>query len=490
MTFSPRTPSTCRGLWSPAASTLRETPLVSWAELAEAQTRQCLSPSPRKASGAQALRTPQPRAAWSYIASPSIDEDGPLGSPDLGGAVSGSAQAAGDDLDWHLPSQPMEALFPFGPGPGFPWQGPAHDPAASPGSPGAECGSPFQLHSRLPSPPPFGLGTSPGDCSPVKRRQQELLAGDDDPDLGRFRRDFGEIEALARGEFSTVYRAKHKTDGQTYAVKVSSVPSSRRAPPREVLALATTATAAVASPHLIRYFSAWREDEKMHIQLELCATTLRQELVSRASAPEPRLGCDALAGVLRQAASGLAALHGMGLAHLDVKPENILGDGQGLWKVGDLGLATPLAGTAPVPEGDCRYLAWEVLQGSFVDLAKADSFSLALVCYEAATNPRPLPQNGEDWQALREGRMAAGELQYLPGELAEALLRAARRAPGERPSCGELAEGKVGSTQLTSELEALRQELEKARQAAESSRALAEEYRSQLVQFGIASSGG
>ena len=58
-----------------------------------------------------------------------------------------------------------------------------------------------------------------------------------------------------------------------------------------------------------------------------------------------------------QIAQALASLHGQGLAHMDVKPDNIVMGDDGLYKLGDFGLACCLAGTSPdvtFSEGDCR----------------------------------------------------------------------------------------------------------------------------------------
>lgn len=134
-------------------------------------------------------------------------------------------------------------------------------------------------------------------------------------------------------------------------------------------------------------------------------------------------------------------LHGRGYVHLDVKPDNILVS-KGSYKIADLGLAAAALGSGcdDIAEGDCRYLAREVLRGDFTNLPKADVFSLGLVCYELAASPAPMPCNGEDWHRLREGRFDASPLEQFSEGLRELLCRSLHPTPAQRPPCEEITQ--------------------------------------------------
>ena len=60
-----------------------------------------------------------------------------------------------------------------------------------------------------------------------------------------------------------------------------------------------------------------------------------------------------------------------------------------------------------IPEGDCRYLAKELLsrdlQSLVPDLKKSDIFSLGITAYELITLEE-LTTNGEEWRDLRDGK--------------------------------------------------------------------------------------
>lgn len=248
---------------------------------------------------------------------------------------------------------------------------------------------------------------------------------------------------IGKGQFSTVYQARNRTDWHTYAVKKTTRISggNQEERLREVFALASVAVETAACPYIVRYFSSWLEDSSLHIQTELCECSLRDCLAKRrvGESKDPRFGEKDLTQVMQHVSSGLAVLHSGGFVHLDIKPDNILLS-RGNYKVADLGLAVAAMGSGcdDISEGDCRYLAKEVLRGDLTDLPKADVFSLGLLCYELATNPKGLPLNGVEWHRLREGHLEAP--MDLPDPLVALLHRMVHLPPAERPTCEQICQ--------------------------------------------------
>ncbi|KAJ9530963.1 hypothetical protein QJQ45_028750 [Haematococcus lacustris] len=112
-----------------------------------------------------------------------------------------------------------------------------------------------------------------------------------------------------------------------------------------------------------------------------------------------------LLDIMHQMVSALKHCHDLGLAHLDVKPDNIYraqpqvpsaagASGTATYKLGDFGLATAKNAKGPMLEGDVRYLAPELLAGkdNEAGLDKADMFALGATLYELATGS-PLPSD-------------------------------------------------------------------------------------------------
>ncbi|PKN56762.1 MAG: hypothetical protein CVU56_14345, partial [Deltaproteobacteria bacterium HGW-Deltaproteobacteria-14] len=112
--------------------------------------------------------------------------------------------------------------------------------------------------------------------------------------------------------------------------------------------------------------------------------------------------------VFEQVLRALAYLHALGVAHLDLKPENVLvsrGDDGPLARVLDFGIARRIGDQVTAVRGSYSYVAPERLAGRGFD-QRADLYALGVMMAEVATGQPPPPE------ALR-------------GELADAVARRA-----------------------------------------------------------------
>jgi serine/threonine protein kinase len=184
-------------------------------------------------------------------------------------------------------------------------------------------------------------------------------------------------------------------------------------------------------PNIVRYFNSWIEDDRIHIVMELCVRSLRQ--VKREAKSQRKMrqrdpakfqdeGVDQFTDrgyvaewyirkVMRDCLLGLKELHDNDIVHLDIKPENVLEGKSGKYKLADLGMArflTKITEVVDIPEGDCRYIAKELLSRETMtnlpDLKMCDVFSLGITAYELLTLEK-LEKNGAEWRDLREGHV-------------------------------------------------------------------------------------
>eukprot|EP00667_Euglena_gracilis_P009305 EG_transcript_9441 len=225
------------------------------------------------------------------------------------------------------------------------------------------------------------------------------------PPPSKYETQFIELDHIGGGSFGTVYRVISRLDGQTSAIKqVSSKrPMAHRL--REVAALQRCA----GHPGVMRLHSHWTEGNTLFLQLECFEGG---SIVQQFPVGSDHWTEWTLTRLLHQTAETLAAVHAEGLAHLDVKAENIYCRSQPgadeQFVLGDFGLACDVQACQQEDsvhqndgEGDSRYLCRHLLN-SVAYLTEADVFSLGATIYELARGT-PLPTSGEEWHQIRSG---------------------------------------------------------------------------------------
>lgn len=142
-----------------------------------------------------------------------------------------------------------------------------------------------------------------------------------------------------------------------------------------------------------------------------------------------------------QAARGLEHAHRRGLVHRDVKPANLLFDGDGRLVVADFGLARAIAEasvTEPVGTvlGTARYTSPEQAGGRRLD-GRSDVYSLALVLVEAVTGR--VPFSADTTMATLMARVDADLVAPVEmGALGPVIEHAARLDPADRMDAAQL----------------------------------------------------
>ncbi|XP_023179112.2 wee1-like protein kinase [Drosophila hydei] len=276
-----------------------------------------------------------------------------------------------------------------------------------------------------------------------------------DTNISRFKREFMQVSVIGVGEFGVVFQCVNRLDGCIYAIKKSKKPVAGSS--FEKRALNEVWAHAVLGKHdnVVRYYSAWAEDDHMLIQNEFCdGGSLHARIQDHC------LGESELKILLMHVIEGLRYIHSNDLVHMDIKPENIFStmnptalkaqqhvskDDDGMdsvyeelrssenlvtYKIGDLGHVTSVK-EPYVEEGDCRYLPKEILQEDYSNLFKADIFSLGITLFEVAGGG-PLPKNGPEWHKLRNGEVPA--IPALSKDFNELIAQMMHPEPNERPS--------------------------------------------------------
>src|SRR5206468_5570290 len=141
-----------------------------------------------------------------------------------------------------------------------------------------------------------------------------------------------------------------------------------------------------------------------------------------------------------QIARGLAFAHANGYVHRDVKPQNVLLNGDGEAKVTDFGIARSLDVKHGVTQtgtvlGTSDYIAPEQAQGQQVD-EHTDVYSLGIVLYELLTGE--VPFSGDNFVAVAMQHIndppppVSTKRPDVPARLDAAVARALAKQPEDR----------------------------------------------------------
>jgi tRNA A-37 threonylcarbamoyl transferase component Bud32 len=200
--------------------------------------------------------------------------------------------------------------------------------------------------------------------------------------------DFEHVECVGRGSFSTVFLVRKRETGTLYAMKVIDK--------REVVARKQVDNvnaerrilARLRHPFIVTLHFAFQTRERLHFVLTYCSGgelffhlgrvgRLKEEL-ARVYAAEITLA--------------LAYLHSLGIVYRDLKPENVLVDGDGHVRLADFGLSkeevnSGVAGASSFC-GTAEYLAPEMLRRTGHGTG-VDWWALGMVLFEMLTGMPP-----------------------------------------------------------------------------------------------------
>ncbi|GLT53273.1 hypothetical protein SLA2020_265560 [Shorea laevis] len=187
----------------------------------------------------------------------------------------------------------------------------------------------------------------------------------------RFLNDFEELKSIGHGGFGHVVLCENKLDGRQYAVKKIRL-KDKSLPVNDRILREVATLSRLQHQHVVRYYQAWfetgvtssygdttgvsataasssfshlatssvdalghenkLESTYLYIQMEYCPRTLRQVFESYHFEKESAWH------LFRQIVEGLAHIHGQGIIHRDLTPNNIFFDARNDIKIGDFGL--------------------------------------------------------------------------------------------------------------------------------------------------------
>src|SRR5438093_11489981 len=235
---------------------------------------------------------------------------------------------------------------------------------------------------------------------------------------------------------SSVYRAHDSLLERYVALKVLHQQYNEDEDFVERFKREARSVAQLQHPNIVTVIDRGEEDGRQYIVFEYIEGENLKELVVR----KGRLDVRAALEIGLEIARGLAFAHDHGLVHRDVKPQNVLLNGDGGAKVTDFGIARALNVERSVTQtgtvlGTSNYIAPEQASGQPVD-AHTDVYSLGVVLYEMLTGELPFP--GENFVAVAMKHIQEPSPSVLdvrgdvPLRIAEMIDRALEKNPEHR----------------------------------------------------------
>ncbi|MBI2567812.1 MAG: protein kinase [Candidatus Schekmanbacteria bacterium] len=225
------------------------------------------------------------------------------------------------------------------------------------------------------------------------------------PRIGPFRL----LSTLGQGAMGVVHLAVSVETGVSVALKTLAAPTEQHLPAirREIQALA-----ALRHPNIVRVVA-----HGVHAGLPWCALELvdgvglvpfcRKLWHPRApqGAAHKATNLRALLTVVRRLCEPLAYLHGEGIVHQDLKPDNVLVRSDGQPVIVDFGLVSRFGSgeadedgwsrevleKSPSGSGTIPYMAPEILRGELID-ARTDLYAVGCMLYELLTEQVPFAE--------------------------------------------------------------------------------------------------
>jgi serine/threonine-protein kinase len=239
---------------------------------------------------------------------------------------------------------------------------------------------------------------------------------------------------LGAGGMADVYLAEDQELGRRVAIKILNGRHANDDQFIERFRREAKNAAALNHPNIVSIYDRGEAEDTYYIAMEyLDGRTLKELIVSRGAAP-----INVAIEYARQILSALRFAHRHGIVHRDIKPHNVLVDGEGRVKVTDFGIAR--AGTSQMTEtgsivGTAQYLSPEQAKGGEVD-PRSDLYSLGVVLYELLTGKTPF--EGETPVEIAMKHLSTvpkppSKLRpEIPRELDMVVLRALAKNPDER----------------------------------------------------------
>jgi formylglycine-generating enzyme required for sulfatase activity len=198
---------------------------------------------------------------------------------------------------------------------------------------------------------------------------------------------------LGEGGMGAVYRAKQKSLNRRVALKVLAPNLAADLKLLQRFQLEARTASLLASPNVVQVFAAGEWEGNHFFVMEYVEGRDLYDVMKQRVADDKPFTPDEAAGIVVQAAKGLAEAGRIGVVHRDIKPPNLMVTDDGLVKVADFGIVKVMGEAVLTMTGQAvgtpSYVSPEQGRGESSIDQRSDLYSLGVVFYELLTGQKP-----------------------------------------------------------------------------------------------------
>ena len=195
-------------------------------------------------------------------------------------------------------------------------------------------------------------------------------------------------ELIGSGGFSKVYKAFYPRIYHALAIKEISKQQIIERNIKNSIYTERNILSTLFHPFIINIYAAFQDQDNLYLVMDYCSCgDLRYQMSYIKTYPEKQLqfiaGCIIL---------GLEYIHSKSIIHKDIKPENLICDDKGYYRISDFGIASKISennSTTYDLLGTPGYIAPEIIKGDKASY-ESDYFSLGVLLYELIYDDIPL----------------------------------------------------------------------------------------------------
>jgi len=218
--------------------------------------------------------------------------------------------------------------------------------------------------------------------------------------------DFALVKVLGKGSYGKVMLVKGTKDGKVYAMKMLRKENVIKRNQQEHTKTERSVLEAVSHPFIVTLHYAFQTPTKLYMVMEFCPGGELFYHLSRTG----RFSEGRTIFYTSEVTSAIAYLHSLRIIYRDLKPENLLLDGDGHVKVTDFGLSKEGIEdniSAKTMCGTPEYLAPEIVERKGHGRG-VDWYSIGALTYEMLTGLPPFYTRDREklFQRIKKGELA------------------------------------------------------------------------------------